>query len=75
MADALSHHVDLLFASRSYENDLENEILRARNSNKEYLLLKEKIAKNEQNKVKIDFILNQQGLLLHKNRLYIPNKA
>ena len=50
-------------------------ILSAENYDREYHILKEKVAKNEQNKVKIDFILNQQGLLLHKNRLYIPNIA
>ena len=38
-------------------------------------MLKENNAKNEQNQVKADFSLNQQGLLLHKNRLYIQNIA
>ena len=38
-------------------------------------MLKGKTAKNEQNQIKTDFSLNQQGLLLHKNRLYIPNIA
>ena len=73
MADTLSWHTNLLFASSSYESDLENQILSAGNSDKEYHLLKEKTAKNEQNQVKTYFILNKQGLLLHKNRMYIPN--
>ena len=75
VADALSHHVNLLFASSSYESDLENHILSAESSNKEYQFLKEKTTKNDQNQVKTNFILNQQGLLLHKNRMYIPNIA
>ena len=50
MADALSHHVNLLFASSSYESDLKNQILSAENSYEEYQSLKEKAAK--MNKVK-----------------------
>ena len=67
VAHALSRHANLLFASNSYESDLENHILSTGISNKEYQLLKEKTAKNKQNQVKTDFILNQQELLLHKN--------
>ena len=48
MADALSHHMNLLFARSNYESDLENQILSARNSDKEYQLLKEKTPKNKQ---------------------------
>ena len=66
VADALSLHANLLFASSNCKYDLENHISSARNSNREYHCLKEKTAKNEQNQVKIDFILKQQGLLLHK---------
>ena len=73
VADALSCHANLLFASNNYEYDMENQILSAENFDKEYQILKEKTAKNEQNQVKIDFGLNKQGLLLHKNKLYIPN--
>ena len=49
------------------------QILSARDSDKEYHILKEKTAKNEQKQVKTDFSLNKQGLLFHKNKLYIPN--
>ena len=75
MVDALSHHANLLFASNNYESDLENQILSTKNFDREYHILKEKTAKNEQNQVKTYFSLNQQGLFLHKNRLYIPNIA
>ena len=50
--DALSRHVNLLFASSIYEFDMENQILSAENSDREYHILKEKTAKNEQNQVK-----------------------
>ena len=52
---------------------MENQILSAENYDKEYHILKEKTTKNEQNQVKKDFSLNKQGLLLHKNKLCIPN--
>ena len=73
MVDALSRHANLLFASSSYESDLENQILSAENYDREYDIFKKNTAKNEQNQVKTYFILNKQGLLPHKNRLYIPN--
>ena len=73
MAYALSCHENLLFASNSYESHLENQILSVGNYDMECHMLKEKTVKNEQNQVNKDFILNKQGLLLHKNRLYIPN--
>ena len=73
VADALSRHTNLLFASSTYESDLENQILSAENSDREYHILKENTAKNEQNQVKTGFSLNKQGPSLHKNGLYIPN--
>ena len=73
MVNTLSHRANLLLASSTYEIDLENQILSAGISNKEYQVLEEKTTKNKQNQIKTDFTLNQQGLLLHKNKLYIPN--
>ena len=73
VVDALSHHVNLLFACSSYESDLEKKILNAENFDKEYQNLKQKTTENERNQIKTDFGLNGKGLLLHKNRLYIPN--
>ena len=60
-------------ARTNNEYDLGEHILSTGNSDGEYQSLKEKIAKNEQEKVKSDFSLNQQGLLMYKNRTYIPN--
>ena len=66
MEDALSRHANLLFSRSSYEFDMEIQILNTKNSDRKYQILKEKTAKNEQNQVKQYFILNQQGMLLHK---------
>ena len=52
VADALSRHANLLFVNNNYESDLENQILSAENIDREYQILKEKTAKNEQEKVK-----------------------
>ena len=40
VADALSRRADLLFASSSYESDLENQILSIENYDKEYQFFK-----------------------------------
>ena len=50
MVEALSHHANLLFASNNYESEVENQILNAENCDREYQILKEKIAKNEPSK-------------------------
>ena len=71
VADALSRYANLLCASSCYESYLGGHILSTWNSDRKYQSLKEKTAKNEQEQVKIDFILNQQGLLLYKDMLYI----
>ena len=40
---------------------------------KEYQNIREKVTKNESENVKIDQILNEKGLMLYKNRLYVLN--
>ena len=35
--------------------------------------LREKVTENESENVKTDFSLNEKGLMLYKNRLYVPN--
>ena len=66
VADALSRHANLLFASSSYGSNMENQIPSAENSDNEYQILKEKTLENEQNQIKTYFSLNRRGLLLHK---------
>ena len=73
VAYALSRHANLLCAISSYEYDIGDHILNIGNFDGEYHRLKEKTVKNEQEQVKTNFSLIQQGLLLYKNRLYIPN--
>ena len=50
VADTLSHHANLMFASNNYEYDLENQILSVENSNKEYHILKERLLKTNKTK-------------------------
>ena len=73
LGDALSRHVNLLCTSSNYEFDLGYHILSTGNFDKEYQRIKENIVKNEQEQVKIGFSLSQQGLLMYKDMLYIPN--
>ena len=40
---------------------------------KEYQNLREKVTNNEYENVKTDYSLNEKGLMLYKNRLYVPN--
>ena len=42
VADALSHHANLLLASSSYESDLKNQTLSVANFDREYQILKRK---------------------------------
>ena len=52
---------------------MENQILNAENSDKEYQNLKEQTGGNENSEIIIDFNLNRRRLLLHTNMLYISN--
>ena len=74
VVESLSRHANLLCGSSNYKSDLGGQILNTRNSDGKYQSLKEKTTKNEQEQVKKEFKTNQQGLLLYKNRLYIPNR-
>ena len=40
---------------------------------KDYQNLREKVTKNESENIKIDFSLNEKGLMLYKNILDVPN--
>ena len=42
---------------------------------KEYQNIREKVTENQSEYVKLDFSLNEKGLMLYKNRLYVPNVA
>ena len=41
--------------------------------NKDYQNLREKFTENESENVNTDFSLNEKGLMLYKNRLYVAN--
>ena len=40
---------------------------------KEYQNLKGKVTNNEPQNLKTNYNLNEKGLMLYKNRLYVPN--
>ena len=63
MADTLSRHENLLYATSSsmYEIYLEYKIKSVEKIDKEYKKLKEKTTENEVNRVKAYFSLNKKG--------------
>jgi len=75
VANALSRHANLIYtaAYSSFESDLEDKVRTAAGIDEKYknLLQKttENIAENEDSKYK----MSKNGLLIYKNRLYIPN--
>ena len=75
MADALSRNAITSFvgAISSYKNKLEDKLEEGIKIDKEYQNLKEKVTDNEYENLKIDYSLNEKGLMLYKNRLYVPN--
>jgi len=77
VADALSRHANLLYmaAYSSYETNLEEQIKSAAKKDEKYQELMQKLSEgsesNEDNRYKI----SRNGLLMCKNRLYVPNSA
>ena len=75
VVDALSRNVVTSFVATisSYKTDLEDKLEEAIKRDPEYQNLKEKITQNTFQNVITDYSLNEQGLILFKNRLYVPN--
>ena len=75
MVDALSRNARLNFiaAISSYKTELDDKLEDGVKMDKKDRNLKEKVIENESENVKIDFSLNEKGLMLYKNRLYVPN--
>ena len=57
----------------SYKTDLEDKLKEGTKQDPEYQILKEKINQNTFENVITDYSFNEQGLILFKNRLYVPN--
>ena len=75
MADALSINANMNFIASisSYKKKLDDKFNDGVKMDKDYQKLREKVIENEYENVKIDFSLNEKGLMLYKNRLYVPN--
>ena len=57
----------------SYKTYLEDKIEENMGFDKTYQNLKDKISENKFDTEKSEYDLNEKGLLMYKNRLYVPN--
>jgi len=75
LADAFSRNAILnsIATVSSYKTKLEDKIDDGAKMDKDYEDIKNKIRKNESENLKTDYDLNEKGLILYKNRLYVPN--
>ena len=72
MADALSWNA-ILGVINTYKSDLEEQIKEKERTNENYQNLKEKVVGNSTEIHESGYKLTENGLLLYKKRLYIPN--
>ena len=72
VADALSRNA-IMNAVSTYKSDLEDRIKESGLRDRKYQYLKDKISENQAGNDETNFRLNENGLLIYKNRLYIPN--
>lgn len=72
VADALSRNA-IMNAISTYKSDLEDRIKESGLRDENYQYLKNKISENQAGNDETHFRLNENGLLIYKKRLYIPN--
>lgn len=72
MVDALRRN-EILSAVSSYKTNLEEIIKEKEESDKKYQKLKDKFVGNESEMEEFGLKLTENGLIMYKNRLYIPN--
>ena len=72
VADALSRNVHFMAAISTYQTNLEGQ-LEGEKLYENYRKLQAKVAENVIESFSIGYSLNEKGLILYKNRLYIPN--
>ena len=65
--------MNFLAAVSSYKTDLEDKIEENKGFDKTYLNLKDKILENKFHIEKLEYDLNEKGLLMYKNQLYVSN--
>jgi hypothetical protein len=75
VADALSRKVHELHATTisMYRTEMKDRILESRNTNLQYRSLVAKLQQRERPQTKETYTLGTNGLLLYKNRVYVPN--
>jgi len=75
--DALSRSINLnvLAAVSSYKTNLEDQIQENMVFDKTYQNLKDNVSENASEMEKSEYGLNEKGLIMYKNRLYVPNIA
>ena len=74
VADALRRNANLncLSSVSSYKTKLYDKFEYGVKMDKDYQKLREKVTGNEFKNLKTDFSLNEKGLMLYKNMLYVP---
>ena len=72
MADALSQNA-ILGAINTYKSDLEDQIKEKGKTDENDQKLKEKVAGNTTENDESFYKITENGLLVYKNSLYIPN--
>jgi hypothetical protein len=75
VVDALSRKVHELhaIAISMYQTKMKDRILEAANANLQYKNLVAKLQQRERPHTKESYTLGTEGLLMHKNRVYVPN--
>jgi hypothetical protein len=75
VVDSLSRKVHELHATTisMYRNDIKGRILEAANVDLQYKELLAKLQQRERPQKEGNYILGANGILLYKNRVYIPN--
>ena len=64
---------EIITAISSYKTKLDDKFKEGIKMDKEYQNLREKVTDKEYKNIKTDYSLNEKGLMLYKNRLYVPN--
>ena len=65
--------MNFVVAINTYKTDLEEQLEEGVTLDENYQKLQEKITKKLIESLSIGYSLNEKGLILYKNRLYIPN--
>ena len=75
VTDALRRNkiTSFIAAINSYKAELDDKLEEGINMDREYQRVREKVNHNVSENINIDYNLNEKGLMLYKNGLYVPN--